>query len=258
MVARHHGITDCASTAAVIPQEGDQTDRSEPDSDSRFDLADETFIDRGEAGASSARRYRKLHEQREAAARDRLGPLAGVYLALTEDPQSTTAWAVGSDGEHRLGRYLETLHDDESIVVLHDRRIPGSRANIDHIVVAPTGVYVIDAKNYKGRVQRVDKGRFFATEWHLYVGRRDCTKLVTGMGRQLDTVRSVVDGEADVRAAICFVAAEWSLLARPFEIGGVWVGWAKALGKQLSSAGPLETDRIGVLARRIANALPSA
>ncbi len=37
--------------------------------------------------------------------------------------------------------------------MLHDRRIPGSRANIDHIAIATSGVWVIDAKRYKGKVQ---------------------------------------------------------------------------------------------------------
>jgi len=41
----------------------------------------------------------------------------------------------------------------EGLYFLHDRRIPPTRANIDHIVIAPTGVYVIDAKNYAGRAQ---------------------------------------------------------------------------------------------------------
>lgn len=43
----------------------------------------------------------------------------------------------------------------------HDRRIPPTRANIDHIVIAPTGVYVIDAKNYTGRAQLSIKGGIF-------------------------------------------------------------------------------------------------
>lgn len=33
---------------------------------------------------------------------------------------------------------------------MHDRRIPRSRANIDHIVVTPGGVWVIDTKRRVG------------------------------------------------------------------------------------------------------------
>jgi hypothetical protein len=39
-------------------------------------------------------------------------------------------------------------------VVLHDRRIPGRRSNIDHLVIARSGVWVVDTKRYRGKVER--------------------------------------------------------------------------------------------------------
>jgi hypothetical protein len=36
--------------------------------------------------------------------------------------------------------------------VLHDLAIPGSAANIDHLVIGPGGVVVIDTKQYRGRL----------------------------------------------------------------------------------------------------------
>lgn len=36
--------------------------------------------------------------------------------------------------------------------VLHDRRIPGSRANIDHIALAATGVWAIDTRRHVGEL----------------------------------------------------------------------------------------------------------
>lgn len=53
-------------------------------------------------------------------------------------------------GEERLGHRLNELVTDQ-LRVLYDRRVPSSRANIDHLAVTPTGVYVIDAKKYRGR-----------------------------------------------------------------------------------------------------------
>ena len=35
--------------------------------------------------------------------------------------------------------------------VMHDRRIRGTKANIDHIAIGPSGVWVIDAKRYKDK-----------------------------------------------------------------------------------------------------------
>ncbi|WP_293167360.1 nuclease-related domain-containing protein [Microcella sp.] len=47
--------------------------------------------------------------------------------------------------EAAVGARLDGLAS-ESIRVMHDRRIPRSKANIDHIVVTPGGVWVIDTK----------------------------------------------------------------------------------------------------------------
>src|SRR4029453_18011481 len=57
---------------------------------------EEQALDRGVPGASAKRRYERLRARRERRARDRYGRLGGIYLALTSDPQSTTAWAQGS------------------------------------------------------------------------------------------------------------------------------------------------------------------
>jgi Nuclease-related domain len=47
-------------------------------------------------------------------------------------------------------------------VVLHDLAVPGSRANVDHLVMGPGGVFVIDSKQYRGRLQLDPSGRL----WH--------------------------------------------------------------------------------------------
>src|SRR6266545_60432 len=106
------------------------------------------------------------------------------------------------------------------------------RVNIDHLAISRSGVFVIDAKNYTGKVQQIEKGGWFSTDLRLYVGRRDCTTLVSGMGKQVDAIRTALgqpvmeEFQVEVRAALCFVDAEWSLFARPFQLGGVWVGWS--------------------------------
>jgi hypothetical protein len=220
-------------------------------------------LSRGEAGASARRKYVKLREAREQRARDKLGRLSGLYLALSDEPQSTRAWGVGSVGEQRLGTFLNTLNDDQSTIILHDRRIPGTRANIDHIAVTPSGLYAIDAKNYSGKVQRIDKGGWFSSDLHLYVGRRNCTKLIAGMAQQLAAIRAVAEPlieecGVNVVGVLCFVEAEWSLFAKPFQLGSVWVEWSTSLGKRLQSPGPLLPEQVQQLAGRLARALPPA
>lgn len=80
-------------------------------------------------------------------------------------------------------------------------------------------------------------------------------------GTRLDLVRAKEEMQelgVTVTAALCFVDAEWSLFAKPFAIDGVWIGWAKALGTRLQATGALAPEHLGLLARRVAEALPPA
>ena len=123
----------------------------------------------GQAGASAAYEYQRRHDRHQEALERRYGPFAGVVDFLAGEPQSTRAWATGAGGERQVAEELTRRLGDRA-VLLHDRKIPGSRANIDHLVVAASGVWVIDAKKYQGRVKRVDKGGLFLTDLRLYVG----------------------------------------------------------------------------------------
>jgi hypothetical protein len=223
-------------------------------------LEAEVVLERGEAGGSAAREWRKRHERREQQIRSRYGRLSGVVLALSDDPHSTAAWAYGANGERALGKLLDPLRE-EGMAVLHDRRIPGTKANIDHLVVAPWGVFVVDAKNYKGRVERRDRGGFFSTDYRLYVGGRDKTALVAGMAKQVKAVRKALGEEfasVQICKAICFVDADWSLFARPIELDKVHVCWPRALGKLIRTDGTLSGDEIARIERQLAMSLPPA
>lgn len=204
--------------------------------------------------------WQRRHERREANVRARYGKLGGLVLALSDDPRSTSVWAQGARGERALGGLLDPLRE-EGIAVLHDRRIPGSRANIDHLVATPAGVFVIDAKNYNGRVERRDHGGWFSTDYRLYVGGRDKTVLIAGMAKQADAVREALApdlAQVPLTQAICFVSADWSLLARPLRFDEVHVLWPRALAKLLRAEGPLSREKIAEVERRLAVALPAA
>jgi hypothetical protein len=215
-------------------------------------------LDRGVAGGSAAREWKRRHERREREVRARWGRLGGIALALSEDPHSTSAWAYGANGEVKLGKLLDSLRE-EGMAVLHDRRIPGSRANIDHLVVAPWGVFVIDAKNYKGRVERRDRGGFFSTDYRLFVGGRDRSSLIAGLTKQVDAARAALQPEfADVSVCktLCFVGADWSLFASPIELGGAHVLWPRALGKLIRMKGSLNQEQVAAIERQLARRLP--
>jgi hypothetical protein len=216
------------------------------------------FFDRGTAGGSAARvgaRRRQNHEDRVRKAHPRIG---GLILALSDEPQSVRSWEVGSVGEMQLGARLDEFRD-RGFGVLHDRRIPGSKANIDHLVVGPAGVFVIDAKRYTGKVERRDRGWIFERDWGLYVHGRDQTKLVAGMAKQVDAVKAALDPETSaVFVVLCFIDSEWGLFPQPLRFDAVHVMWPKALYDFLASDGPLDRADVERLERVLAMKLPVA
>lgn len=214
-------------------------------------------IDVGTPGASARREYERRKAKREAQTRAKHPKLGGLFLAMSNDPQSTTAWNTGALGEERLGQRLNELSSD-TLRVLHDRRIPGTRANIDHIAVTPNGIYVVDAKRYKGRPSLKVEGEILRPRVEkLLVGTRDQTKLVDGVLRQVDVVRAIVGDDFPVIGVLCFLEADWPLIGGALTTRGVEVLWPKKLYQRLAAKGPIASGVDGIH-RALASALPLA
>jgi hypothetical protein len=187
----------------------------------------------------------------------RSGRFAGLVKFLTDDPQSTKAWERGSEGERLLAACLVKRVGDRA-VLLHDRKVPGTRGNIDHIAVAASGVWVIDAKNYRGRVEQRDKGGWFKTDLRLYVGGHDQTKKADRLGWQIDAVRDALGGiDAPITGVLCLTDAEgWSLFAKPFKQGDTWVVWPRKLTEMIGQSGDLTLADVTDVASQLAERLP--
>jgi len=212
-------------------------------------------FDRGVAGRSALAEYERRHATYEERMQQRFGRLARVARLFGAEPQSTTAWATGAAGERRVGAYLDGAIPPPG-VVLHDRRIPGTRENIDHLVIVHSGVWVVDAKHYAGRVERRDVGGWFRSDVRLFVGRRDRSKAVSGVGRQLGVVeRALADASVPLHGVLCFVGADWRWFAKPFQIDGIWVTWPTRLGTMMAVRGPLDIARIRGTAAHLAQRL---
>ncbi len=110
--------------------------------------------------------------------------------------QSASAWAKGSGGERRLASFLERQLAGYPVVFLHDRLIPGPKTNIDHLIVAPAGVWIVDAKSYKGKLERRDAGPLWWADYRVYVGGRDRSKLTDGLAVQVAAVRAALEPDA--------------------------------------------------------------
>jgi hypothetical protein len=61
-----------------------------------------------------------------------------------------SSWAKGAAGEQATARLLARL-GRHGYAVLHDRTVPGSRANLDHLVIGPAGVTYIDTKAWRSK-----------------------------------------------------------------------------------------------------------
>jgi hypothetical protein len=213
-------------------------------------------IDIGIAGRSAHQTHDRLVAGREERIKARLGNrLGGFVLAVTDEPQSTRAWARGARGEEKLAEALGGFS------MLHDRRVPRSRANIDHIVIAPAGVFVIDAKLYKGLIRIRDRGSFFRPDNRLFVGSHDCSALADGMAWQVAAVDAALRGAGidplpPIVPVLCFVDGEWPLFSPPSEFRGVRLESPKSIRKILAAPTVLDEATVDRLTAVIALALP--
>jgi hypothetical protein len=222
--------------------------------------AEEEAGERGWAGASARGEYERRQARDGSRRRAVFGPLAPVVRLIAGPKPSTEAWGRGAAGEERVGHWLdETLRGRG--VVLHDRALPHGRANIDHLAVVASGVWVIDTKHFRGRLERRDLGGWFVPRPRLFVAGRDQSRLVTSARRQqAEVAEALVAGRPGggplVRASLCFTGAQVGLFTRPFTLEGVLVTWPRAFARELEQAGPVGPAERRSLAALLARTFP--
>jgi hypothetical protein len=116
-----------------------------------------------------------------------LGGLAAMVAgwALRFRPSlDAIAWRRGAAGERRTARQLSPL-ERHGWAVLHDLAVPSSAANIDHLAIGPGGVFAIDSKQYRGRLQLDPSGRL----WH---GRYPLAPALRGASWEADQAAQVL------------------------------------------------------------------
>ncbi|WP_432071250.1 NERD domain-containing protein [Streptomyces sp. AA1529] len=142
------------------------------------------------------------------------------------------SWSLGAAGEVRTARLLAPLVRRGHAVVVHDRAIPGSRANLDHVVVTATaGVVYVDTKTWTS-----DRSRLTVQGGTLRYGRYDQT-------RALQTVQWEADQAAralgvPVRALVAVHGAKVPAPRGRLDLGTVTVVEAKRLRGLLRSLPP--------------------
>lgn len=218
----------------------------------------ELAIEAGVAGRSARAEYERRAAKRDAAITERWGTgfKAKVVRSVTDEPQSTRAWAIGAAGEEKLAAELSKVR---SLRVLNDRRVPGTRGNIDHIIVAPAGVFAVDAKNHRGMVEIRNRGWVLHPDYRLTVGRRDCSAMAANLGWQVEGIltalrAAAVDPPPPVTPVLCFVDADWPIFGAPEEFHGVRLESPRSIRRLLTSSTILDD----VAGERLASVLSSA
>jgi len=222
----------------------------------------ERDLDLGTAGASGRREAERRRASREGRVRERHPRIGGLLLRLQGAPAHEKAWETGAAGEEALAKSL--LKRCPGVPVLHDRAMPGSRANIDHLAVAPSGIYVIDAKRYRGKIEV--RRPIFGDETLLIAGR-DKTKLVEGLKRQVEAVRMIVESlgrPLPVHGCFCFVNPDGQAggsgipTFRTLKVDGFPLYYPRRLAKRLNQPGEINDEQRQSLVDLLVQRFPPA
>jgi hypothetical protein len=165
----------------------------------------------------------------------------GWLLRFHSSPD-TVAWRRGAAGEQRTARLLAPL-ERQGWAVLHDLAIPGSTANIDHLVIGPGGVLAIDSKQYRGQL-RVDRDGMVWHGRHLLVS---ALRTTLWEADQADEVLGIADLQVAAIVAVHGASVPWGALRAE----GVTVVPARRLPDLLCLLPPvLGPERVAWLADR--------
>jgi hypothetical protein len=217
----------------------------------------------GTAGRSARRTHQRRRAAQDERARRVFGRLGVPISRLVGEPQHTRAWRKGAKGEELVGKRLERLLEGSGVLLLHDRLIPRSQANIDHLAVGPGGVTVIDAKNYKGEV-RVERrgGLLSARREELRINGRRRTRLVEGVQGQVEVVHKALAaarlGHVNVQGALCFANPDGLPLFRKQYMAGILIDGSRSAAKLARRSGELTGERVEAIHRELAVRLPPA
>jgi hypothetical protein len=92
-----------------------------------------------------------------------LGIAGCLWAWLTWPRDDPDRWLRASAGERATAVLLARL-PRHRWVVLHDRALPDSRANVDHLVIGRSGAWVVDTKTYRAALS-VRRGRVWAGDY---------------------------------------------------------------------------------------------
>jgi hypothetical protein len=184
-------------------------------------------------------------------------PVGGSSALREAHIRKDPAWLKGATGEYLMGVSLEHRLTPTARV-LTDRQLPGTKANIDHIVVAASGVWIIDSKKWKGKIAYKAES-IMSINTRLYVDGKDRTPKVESIyGAVIPIAQLIGDRSIPIHPALVFIEGDWSgasfsrfVMGRPYLHEGVYISPPKLLIKLINRPGPLDVESIGRIADKL-------
>ncbi len=62
------------------------------------------------------------------------------------------SYQKGFEGEKQVTKVLSSTLSDDYFLINDVQLVAGKKGNIDHIVLGPTGIFVLETKNYRGKI----------------------------------------------------------------------------------------------------------
>ena len=141
----------------------------------------------------------------------RVRPFRSRVDRLLNPRTAERAWRKGAFGERVTGFWLDRLPD--GWFVFHDVPVGARGANIDHVVIAPAGVFTVTTKNLTGAI-RVNP-RTITNDGH----RTNILPKATAEARRAAELLSAAVGRAvEVRAVLAILADEWEIVKEPEDV----------------------------------------
>jgi len=191
-----------------------------------------------------------------------VNPVGGSAALREARVRRDPKWTKGAAGEYLMDLSLHS-HVNEGAVILTDRQVPGTKSNIDHIVVAPSGVWIVDSKVWKGRIE-YKSVTMMSTAKRLFVDGKDRTSAVEAIFNLVIPVAQLLgDKSVPIKPALVFIEGDWSdtsaariLANRPYQHLSVWISWPRAIWKKINEPGPLDKDAIKRIGADLDTSLP--
>jgi hypothetical protein len=188
-------------------------------------------------------------------------PIGGSAALREAQARRDPKWVKGAAGEYLMDRFLHKNVPKDAII-LTDRRVPGTKSNIDHIVVASSGVWIIDSKNWTGKIE-YKANSMMSVNTRLYVGGKDRTSEIEAIyGLVIPVAQVIADRSVPIKSALVFIDGDWSIASlprmlanKPYQHLGVWITPPRTLAKMINEPGPLDPESVRRVGLKLDEAL---